>query len=135
MASGPKPNILPYKLLPYYPPNGDWNNPLGATLTIKQPRFINGTVTNTTGSVIPGVNITAINSISGGTFFANSNDTGFYTLSVSNGTYGLIASKDPEYYINNTIPSVDLESATTATRDIIMTKKAVGTISGVVRTV
>jgi hypothetical protein len=130
MASGPKTNILPYKLLPYYPLNGDFNNPLDATFIIKQSRFINGTVRNTTGSVIPGATITANNLIS-----AMTDNTGFYSLSLSNGTYDLIASKDPEYYINNTIKSVDLESVTTATRDIILTRKPFGTISGIVRNI
>jgi nitrate/TMAO reductase-like tetraheme cytochrome c subunit len=132
MASGPKSSILPYKLLPYYPLNGDWSNPLNATFTIKQERVINGTVRNTSGSVIAGATITAKNLISGLTYPALTDDMGFYSLSLSNGTYGLIASKDPEYKINNTTPPVDLEFVTTATRDIILTKKAVGTISGIV---
>ena len=130
MASGPKPNILPYKLLPYYPLNGDWSTPLDATFFIKQSGFINGTVRNTNGSGIPGAKIITNNLIS-----AVTNNTGFYYLSLSNGTYDLIASKDLEYYINDTLPSVVLESVTTATRDFILTKKPTGTISGIVKNI
>jgi hypothetical protein len=132
MASGPKPGTLPEKLLPYYPLNGDWSNPIGATFTIKQSRFVNGTVTNTTGSLVSGANITAKNLISAVTYSAVTDNTGFFSLSLSSGTYVLIAGKDPEYYICSTITTVDLESAITATRDIILTKKSVGTIRGTV---
>ncbi len=124
MASGPKPNLLPY-----YPLNGDWSLPLNAALIIEQPKgFINGTVNDSiSGSGIPGVTV-----ITNTTVSVTTDDNGFYSLSLTNGTYILNAIKDPEYQANITIPEARVTAFTTVNQDIIMTLKHTGIISGAV---
>jgi len=128
MASGPRTNTA----ISYYPLNGDWSVPLNATLIVEPPKgYVNGTVNDSlSGSGIPGVTVTTNTGLS-----TNTDSTGFYSLSLTNGTYSLTATRVPEYYPNTTIPSVTVTAFTTVTRDIIMTKKPTGTISGVVTSI
>ncbi|MBU4223325.1 MAG: carboxypeptidase-like regulatory domain-containing protein [Euryarchaeota archaeon] len=128
MASGPRTNTA----IRYYPLNGDWSAPLNATLVIEPPNgYVNGTVNDSlSGSGIPGVTVTTNTGVS-----ANTDSAGFYSLGLKNGTYTLTAIRAPEYYPNTTIPPVTVTALTTVTRDIIMTKKPTGTISGVVTSI
>src|SRR4029434_2788091 len=50
---------------------------------------VNGTVTDTTGAVIPGVTVTALHTATGNTFFAVTDDRGHYRIPVRVGMYRL----------------------------------------------
>ncbi len=126
MASGPRSDWSKRA----YPLNGDWGYSPDTLLVIEQPRgFINGTVRNgsISGTEIQGVTVRTNTDVSTVT-----NSTGFYSLRLANGTYALTATKDPEYYLNITIPSVTVTAPATLIQNIIMTKKPTGRISGIV---
>ncbi|MCX9083210.1 MAG: hypothetical protein OIN87_00225, partial [Candidatus Methanoperedens sp.] len=59
------------------------------------------------------------------------NETGFYSLSLTNGTYHLTASKEPEYYPNSSV-TVTVTAFNTITKDIVLTLKPMGKINGTV---
>jgi hypothetical protein len=122
MAAAPKTNTL----LPYYPLNGDFSNPVDATLVIEQPKgFINGTVKNSSSNLpIEGA---AVTSNTGVTSITDS--SGSYSLRLGNGTYFLNATKEPEYNYNNTQSAV-VFAGTELIRDIELTPKPVYVLSG-----
>ncbi len=123
MASGPKTD--PSK--PYYPLNGQWSNVISTQLIVYELKgYINGTVRNNSG-IISGATVTTNTGVT-----AISNSTGFYSLSLVNGTYQLTTSKEPEYYTNSSV-NVTVTAPGTVSKDIILIKKATGTISGTVR--
>ena len=57
------------------------------TLASAQEAVLSGTVTDTTGGVLPGVVVTAVHEASGNSFEAVTDDAGGYRLSVRIGTY------------------------------------------------
>jgi carboxypeptidase family protein len=54
-----------------------------------QDATINGTVTDTTGGVLPGVTVTALHTATGNTFFAVTDDRGNYRIPLRVGMYRL----------------------------------------------
>ncbi|VVB93924.1 Carboxypeptidase regulatory-like domain protein [uncultured archaeon] len=102
-----------------------WSTPVTAIITITESKgFINGTVREgLTG--ISGVMVAASTGISTVT-----DNSGFYSLHIPNGTYVLNASKLPEYNSNNTIPPVIVAPFTTVTQDILLTRKPVYQLNG-----
>jgi len=106
--------------------NGTVNAKMTSTV-LPEIRFINGTVMdsiNKTG--ISGVTVSTNTSL-----YATTNESGFYSLALSAGTYDLTAKFDPEYYTNNTITISTLESEVMV-QDIELTKKPTGKITGAV---
>jgi hypothetical protein len=105
-----------------------------AILTITEPTgFVNGTVKNgtSTGAVIPNVKIISKNATTGIVVKETTTDSnGFYSLSLPAGTYTFVATKDPEFYATTISPVTMTGALTPVTRDIVMTKKPTGTISG-----
>ena len=121
MASGPKTD--PSK--PYSPLNGEWSDISSMQFTVNQPEgYDNGTVYGSLGVRLAGAIVSTDTGIS-----TTTDGTGFYSLSLANGTYHLTASKEPEYYINNSVV-VTVEAFTTVTQDIILTAKPKGSIAG-----
>jgi len=111
--------------LPYYPLNGQWSGVYNTQFIVNQPEgYDNGTVYETLGVRLAG----AIVSTDTG-MFTTTNETGFYSLSLANGTYHLTASKEPEYYPNSSVV-VTVTAFTTITQDIILTAKPKGNITG-----
>jgi hypothetical protein len=93
--------------------------------TLPPIRFINGTVKdriNKTG--IGGVKVSYST-----LFFTTTNASGFYSFSVTNGSYDLTATLNPTYYMNNTIP-VSTFGEAVVVQDIELVKKPTGTITG-----
>src|SRR5919197_5650481 len=60
-----------------------------ATIAQAQDATVNGTVTDTTGGVLPGVTVTALHTATGNTFFAVTDDRGNYRLPLRVGMYRL----------------------------------------------
>jgi len=121
MASAYKTNFA----LPYYPLNGQWSGVYSTQFTVKQPEgYDNGTVYGTLGVKLAGAIVSTDTGIS-----TTTNSTGFYSLSLVNGTYHLTASKEPEYYPNSSVV-VTVTAFTTVTQDIILTAKPTGNITG-----
>src|SRR3989442_6026648 len=54
---------------------------------IAQESTVSGTVTDSTGGVLPGVTVTALNEASGNTFVAVTDEHGSFRLAVRTGTY------------------------------------------------
>jgi hypothetical protein len=79
------------------------------------------------GSGISGVVVNANASIS-----TITNISGFYSLQVSAGTYYLTATREPEYYPNNSVIVTAIQGMTEA-QDIDLVEKPKGTIIGNVR--
>jgi len=103
-----------------------WSPIQTAALTIAAPTgFVNGTVKSRTGAVIPGATVKTNTTVS-----VTSDSSGFYSMSLMNGTYALTAIKNPEYYDNTTIPAVTATANTTVIVDIIMDEKPKGNITG-----
>jgi hypothetical protein len=124
MASAYKTNPA----LPYYPLNGKWSSVSATKLTVIQAQgYDNGSVYGTLGAKLAGVIVSTDTGVS-----TTTNGTGFYSLSLVNGTYHLTASKEPEYYANSSV-SVTVTAFTTVTQDIILTAKPKGNITGIVR--
>ena len=124
MASAPKTGGGPY-----YPLNGQWSGVYATQFLVKQPEgYGNGTVYGTLGAQLAGAIVSTDTGIS-----TTTNGTGFYSLSLANGTYQLTASKEPEYYTNSSV-IVTVTAFTTITQDITLTIKPIGTISGKVST-
>ena len=120
MASAPKTGGGPY-----YPLNGQWSGVYNTQFIVNQPEgYDNGTVYGTLGAKLVGAKVSTDTGIS-----TTTNGTGFYSLSLANGTYHLTASKEPEYYINNSVV-VTVEAFTNVTQDIILTAKPTGNITG-----
>ena len=88
--------------------------------------YINGTVFSN-GTGISDVIVTANASIS-----TTSNISGFYSLMVPVGTYYLNATREPEYYPNNSVVVTAIQGTTVA-QDIYLGEKQKGTIAGSVR--
>jgi hypothetical protein len=122
MASAYKTNPA----LPYYPLNGQWSSDdYSIQFKVEEPEgYDNGTVYGTLGNKLGGAIVSTNTGIS-----TITNGTGFYSLSLANGTYHLIASKEPEYYPNSSV-IVTVTALTTITQDITLTLKPTGTISG-----
>ena len=122
MASAPKTGGGPY-----YPLNGQWSKDdfYFTQFTVKQPEgYDNGTVYGTLGVKLAGAKVSTNTGV-----YTYTNETGFYSLSLVNGTYQLTASKEPEYYPNSSV-SVTVTAFTTVTQDIILTAKPTGNITG-----
>ena len=110
---------------PYYPLNGDWSGIYNTQFMVKQPQgYDNGTVYGILGVKLAGAIVSTDIGIS-----TTTNETGFYSLSLANGTYHLTASKEPEYYTNSSVV-VNVAAFTTITQDIILTAKPTGNITG-----
>jgi nitrate/TMAO reductase-like tetraheme cytochrome c subunit len=123
MASAPKKTSGPY-----YPFNGEWSTNSYRTFNVIQPTgYNNGTVSGRLGNGLAGAIVSANNTV-----WTTTNETGFYSLSLTNGTYRLIASKEPEYYSNSSVV-VTVTAYTTVNRDIVLTPRPTGNISGTVR--
>jgi len=123
MASAYKTNFA----LPYYPLNGQWSGIRSSQFTVVQPTgYNNGTVSGRLGSGITGAIVSTNTSIS-----TTTDETGFYSLSLTNGTYLLTASKEPEYYLNNSV-IVTVIARTNITTNIILDLKPTGNITGTV---
>jgi len=121
MASAYKTNPA----FPYYPLNGQWSGVYSTQLIVEEPEgYDNGTVYSILGNHIAGATVSTDTGIS-----TTTDETGFYSLSLVNGTYHLIASKEPEYYPNSSV-SVTVTAFTTITQDIILTPKPTGNITG-----
>ena len=56
-----------------------------------QEATLTGTVTDSTGAVLPGVTVTAVNQATGNTFNAVTDETGTYRLRVRVGAYAITA--------------------------------------------
>ena len=111
--------------LPYYPLNGQWSGVYNTQLTVNEAEgYNNGTVYGSLGTKLAGAIVSTDTGISNTT-----NGTGFYSLSLANGTYHLTASKEPEYYPNSSVV-VTVTAFTTVTQDIILTAKPTGNITG-----
>jgi len=95
MASAYKTNPA----FPYYPLNGQWSGVYSTQLIVEEPEgYDNGTVYGILGNHIAGATVSTDTGIS-----TTTDETGFYSLSLVNGTYHLTASKDPEYYANSSV--------------------------------
>ena len=113
---------------PYYPFNGQWSGISTRQLTVVQPTgYGNGTVYGILDKKIAGAIVSTNTSVS-----TTTDLNGAYSLSLPNGTYRLTASKEPEYYPNSSV-IVTVTAYTTVNRDIILTPKPTGNISGTVR--
>jgi predicted CxxxxCH...CXXCH cytochrome family protein len=113
--------------LPYYPLNGLWSAEYGTQLIVTQPKgYVNGTVKNNSVN-IQGATVTTNTGVT-----AITDANGFYSLNLVNGTYQLTTIKNLEYYTNSSV-SVTVTAPATYTKDIILNKKPIGTISGTVR--
>ncbi len=120
MASGPKTD----RTKPYYPLNGQWSAISSALLTVVEANgYVNGTVRDTTGKGIAGATVATDTGVS-----TTADASGFYSLSLSNSTYQLTASKQPQYYPNSA--AVSVTAYTTVTKDIVLSLKPVGSIKG-----
>jgi len=120
MASAPKTGGGPY-----YPLNGEWSGVYTTQIIVKQSEgYDNGTVYGSLGAKLSGAKVSTDTGIS-----TTTNGTGFYSLSLANGTYHLTATKEPEYYPNSSVV-VTVMALTTVTQDIILTAKPTGTING-----
>lgn len=111
--------------LPYYPLNGQWSGIVSAQFIVNQPTgYNNGTVSGRLGNGLAGAIVSANNSVS-----TTTNETGYYSLSLTNGTYRLTASKEPEYYSNSSV-IVTIVARTNITTNIILDLKPTGNIAG-----
>ena len=94
MASAPKTD--PSK--PYYPLNGQWSDISSMQFIVNQPKgYANGTVSGSLGNII-GATVMTNTSVS-----TITDQNGKYSLNLTNGTYRLTASKEPEYYSNSSV--------------------------------
>ncbi|MDL5503069.1 MAG: carboxypeptidase-like regulatory domain-containing protein, partial [Candidatus Methanoperedens sp.] len=104
-----------------------WSSISSKQLTVNQPTgYNNGTVNGRLGNGLAGAIVSANNSVS-----TTTDETGFYSLSLTNGTYRLTASKEPEYYSNSSV-IVTIIARTNITTNIILDLKPKGNITGVV---
>src|SRR5207244_11479953 len=60
-------------------------------LTYAQDATLSGTITDTTGGVLPGVTVTAVNEASGNTFEGVTDGRGVFEIGVRTGAYRLTA--------------------------------------------
>ncbi|MFZ3385237.1 MAG: hypothetical protein WA144_15060 [Candidatus Methanoperedens sp.] len=111
--------------LPYYPLNGQWSGIISAQFSVNQPTgYNNGTVSGRLDNGLAGAIVSTNTSVS-----TTTNETGFYSLSLTNGTYRLTASKEPEYYSNSSL-IVTVIARTNITTNIILDLKPTGNITG-----
>ena len=90
-------------------------------------RFINGTVKdNSTGNSLAGVTVSANSTLS-----TTTNENGFYSFAVNDGSYDLTATFDIRYYTNTT--TVSTVGKAVAEQDIELVKKPTGNITGSVK--
>ncbi|MFZ3384840.1 MAG: carboxypeptidase regulatory-like domain-containing protein, partial [Candidatus Methanoperedens sp.] len=115
--------------IPYYPMNGQWSSGVySAQFKVEEPEgYGNGTVYGILDQKIAGAIVSTNTSVS-----TTTDQNGAYSLSLPNGTYQLTASKEPEYYPNSSV-IVTVTAYTTVNRDIILTSRPTGNISGTVR--
>lgn len=96
-----------------------------ATTILPEVRFINGTVLDKYNQIgIQGVNISTNTTVSNMT-----DANGLYSLPVTDGTFELTASLDPEYYTNSSI-TVSTAGYAVVWKDIVLEKKPTGNITG-----
>ena len=108
---------------PYYPFNGQWSGIRTTPLNVTQAKGnAIGTVYGSLGN-IAGAKVTTNTSIS-----TTTNSTGFYSISLPTGTYVLTGTKEPQYYSNSVV--VTVEALTTISKDILLAVKPTGTING-----
>jgi len=113
--------------LPYYPLNGFWSGVYSTQLIVEEPEgYDNGIVYGTFGNHIAGATVKTDTGIS-----TTTNETGFYSLSLVNGTYHLTAIMEPEYYPNTSV-IVTVIANTNITANIILDMKPTGNITGMV---
>lgn len=113
---------------PYYPLNGQWSGVYNIGFIVKQAEgYDNGTVYGPLGVKLAGAKVSTDTGMS-----TITNEIGFYSLNLTNGTYHLTVSKEPEYYVNNNAV-VTVKAFITTTQDIILDAKPTGTISGIVK--
>lgn len=87
-------------------------------------RFINGTVKdNSTGNNLTGVTVSANSTLS-----KTTDETGFYSFAVTNGSYNLISTYDIRFYTNTT--TVSTIGQDVVWQDIELVKKPTGNITG-----
>ncbi|NJD54668.1 MAG: hypothetical protein FIB07_17640 [Candidatus Methanoperedens sp.] len=98
-----------------------------ATTILPSVRYINGSVIDSvTKTAIPGVTVSINTSLP-----TMTNETGFYSFTVTEGTFDLSAKLDPTYNANSSIIVSTIGSAVVI-QDIELVKKPTGTISGIV---
>ncbi len=102
--------------------SGQGNN----TILVIPDGYINGTILSI-GIGISGAVVTG-NSINS----TITNISGFYSLMVPSGTYNLTATREPEYYPNNSVVVTAIQGTTLA-QDIELAEKPKGIIAGSVR--
>jgi len=99
-----------------------------ATTVLPDVRFINGTVIDSvTKKGISGVKVTTKNGI-----LVTTDASGFYSLAVTEGTYEIIGTLEPEYYPNSPI-TVKTSYDLSVVQDITLVNKPTGTIKGSVK--
>ncbi len=103
-----------------------WSPTVSATLTVTVPAgFINGTVRDSLSNLgIQNVTVTTNTMVT-----VKTDSNGFYSLSLPDGTYTVTATKDPEFFAIS-ISNVAVIAPGTTPVDIVMVKKATGTIAG-----
>ncbi|MBM4237239.1 MAG: carboxypeptidase regulatory-like domain-containing protein [Euryarchaeota archaeon] len=87
-----------------------------------------GAVVNETGAPFPGVNVTAVNTTTGSTYFSISNITGDYNITLPSGTYNVSASL-LNYSANRTYVGVIIDSDLISVLNFTMTEM-LGTLAG-----
>jgi hypothetical protein len=106
-----------------------WSTSVAATLiVIDSNGFVNGTVRNSSGSMIAGAMVMTNTGVSSITDI-----NGFYSLDLNIGTYDLTAIKEPEFYANNSFSSVNLTNSKTEIREAILEEKPKGSIYGIIK--
>lgn len=96
-----------------------------STTIMPAERYINGTVLDKVNRLaISGVIVSTNTGVSNVT-----NGTGYYSLKVASGTFGLTANLIPTYYINNSI-TVSTEYRAVVIQEIELEKKPTGNITG-----
>ncbi|PWB56926.1 MAG: hypothetical protein C3F06_00085, partial [Candidatus Methanoperedenaceae archaeon] len=121
MGGGPSQNPLER----YYPMNGDVSISQVIPLTVEAPQgYINGTVKSN------GVNLSGVTVSTSGASDVTKSD-GTYSLKVPEGTYNVIASKQPTHN-DNTITAIVVTPGNATIVDVTLAQKPTGTISGTV---
>lgn len=122
MAGGPAQNSS----IRCYPMNGDVSTTKSTPLTVvSQNGYINGTITNSSGSVLLGAIIWTNPTI----VIVTSGPDGTYSIKLSPGTYDVTASKQPTHTDNTTYARIVTASNTTSV-NLTLGEKFTGTITG-----
>ena len=99
-----------------------------AATILPEGRYINGTVMEKgTTNGIQGVNVTTNTLVS-----TMTNETGFYSLSLTSGSFDLTARLEPGYYTNNSV-TVSTELRAVTIQNIELEIKPTGNITGSVK--